>query len=81
MTSNQPFSFAPLFSISESWLQEVAHGIGLRSLSPSSTRVALPFVELHLRKILQLAHKFQIRRKGKLLTGKLCSISCHSYAR
>lgn len=38
------------------------------AISPSSTRAILPTIEMHLRKLLQFANKFQRRSKKQFLT-------------
>ena len=56
-------------SLSDSWIQDVASDCGIAAISPPVCRHILPVVEMQIRKIIQQAHKFQKRGKGRTLTG------------
>ena len=56
-------------SLSDSWVQDIASDIRIPAISPPVCRHLLPVIEMQIRKIIQQAHKFQKRGKGRCLTG------------
>jgi transcription initiation factor TFIID subunit 6 len=55
-------------SLTETWLQDVAESSNIPAVAPSVSRKALPVIEMQLKKIIQLAAKFQKHGKGRTLT-------------
>jgi hypothetical protein len=53
----------------ERWFQEIAESAKLSPLSPEVINTLLPIVELHIRKIIQNAHKHQRHSKCSSLKG------------
>jgi hypothetical protein len=53
----------------ERWFQEIAESAKLSPLSPEVINTLLPIVELHIRKIIQNAHKHQRHSKCGSLKG------------
>jgi histone H3/H4 len=54
----------------ERWFQEIAESAKLSPLSPEVINTLVPIVELHIRKIIQNAHKHQRHSKSRTLKGK-----------
>ena len=58
--------------ISDKWLHNIAAEVlRLPPLNPVVAGMLISVVELHIKKIIQEAHKFQRHGKSKLLSGKL----------
>ncbi len=56
-------------SFKEKWFQEVAELAKLPPVSPEVVSTLSPVIELHLRKLIQNAHKLQRRSKSRVLKG------------
>ena len=61
---------AHMSTITEKWLHTIAADVlRLPPLNPVVTSMLISVVELHIKKIIQEAHKFQRHGKSKLLSG------------
>lgn len=57
--------------LKESWLQEVLESLRLPAFSPALCKALLPVIEMHLKKLVEQAHKFQRRSKSPKLSGSI----------
>lgn len=55
--------------LNEQWLQDIAESLALPALNPTIVKMMLPVIEVHIKKIVQQANKFQRRAKATAVTG------------
>jgi len=56
--------------LEEQWLQDIAESLSLPALNPTIVKMMLPVIEVHIKKIVQQANKFQRRAKATTVTGR-----------
>lgn len=70
MNSQQPRYIEERMSVlNEQWLQDIAESLNLPALNPTIVKMMLPVIEVHIKKIVQQANKFQRRAKATTVTG------------
>jgi len=65
--------------LNEQWLQDIAEAQGLPALNPTIVKMMLPVIEVHIKKIVQQANKFQRRGKASTVSGMVIELVCPSY--
>lgn len=72
----QPRSASSMSVLNEQWLQDIAEAQGLPALNPTIVKMMLPVIEVHIKKIVQQANKFQRRGKASAVSGMRTLLDC-----